>query len=115
MKKELIESEAKKLFTRKVQTRDAFIGGAEWASQVCEKGWIETSKAKPSVDELVVAMTASSSVSVMRYDGHSFRRTFGMTTKMRDGGSTEIKYEQVFNSVTHWMPIPETPKQLDLK
>ena len=106
MDKQLIENEAKKRFTRKGYTRDAFIAGAEWASQVCEKGWIETSKAKPGVNDLVLALTASGSPSVMRYDGRSFRRTFGMTTKMKDGGSTEIKYEQVFNSIIAWMPIP---------
>ena len=107
MVKQLIETEAKKRFTRKGYTRDAFIAGAEWASEVCEKGWVETSKAKPAVNDLVLAMTASGSPSVMRYDGHSFRRTFGMTTKMKDGGSTEIKYEQVFNSIIAWMPLPK--------
>ncbi len=107
MKKEIIEAEAKKRFTRKGYTRDAFIEGAEWASQVCEKGWIETSKAKPEVNDLVLAITAGGSHSVMRYDGHSFRRTFGMTTKMLDGGRTEIKYEQVINNIIAWMPLPK--------
>ena len=43
----------------------------------------------------------------MRYNGCSFIRSFGMTTKMRDGGSTEIKYDQVFNSIIAWMPLPK--------
>ena len=107
MVKQLIETEAKKRFPRKGYTRDAFIAGAEWASEVCDKGWIETSKAKPAVNDLVLALTASGSPSVMRYDGRSFRRTFGMTTKMKDGGSTEIKYEQVFNCIIAWMPLPK--------
>ena len=107
MVKQLIETEAKKRFTRKGYTRDAFIAGAEWAAEVCEKGWVETSKAKPGVNDLVLALTASGSPSVMRYDGRSFRRTFGITTKMKDGGSTEIKYEQVFNNIIAWMPLPK--------
>ena len=107
MVKQLIETEAKKRFTRKGYTRDAFIAGAEWAAEVCEKGWVETSKAKPGVNDLVLALTASGSPSVMRYDGRSFRRTFGMTSKMKDGGSTEIKYEQVFNNIIAWMPLPK--------
>ena len=105
--KQQIEQAAKERYARKGYTRDAFIAGAEWASQVCEKGWIETSKAKPAVNDLVLALTASGSPSVMRYDGRSFRRTFGMTTKMKDGGSTEIKYEQVFNCIIAWMPLPK--------
>jgi hypothetical protein len=107
MKKELIETEAKKRFTRKGYTRDAFIAGAEWAAEVCEKGWIDANTCKPEVGELVLALTGSGSPSVMRYNGSAFVRSYSMNAKMRDGGSTEIKYEQIFKNIVSWMPLPK--------
>lgn len=69
--------------------------------------WRTPLKELPEIGEMVLAITAGGSQTVLRYDGLYFTRTFGMNITMKDGGNTEIKYEQNFRSVLAWMPIPE--------
>lgn len=104
--KQQIEQAAKERYARKGYTRDAFIAGAQWANEN-EQQWHNPAKEQPEIGEQVLAITAGGSQTVLRYDGRYFTRTFGMNITMRDGGSTEIKYEQTFRSVIAWMPIPK--------
>ena len=101
-----IEQAAKERYTRKGYTRDAFIAGAQLANNNNQQ-WHNLAKEKPEIGEMVLAITAGGSQTVLRYNGMYFTRTFGMNITMKDGGNTEIKYEQTFRSVIAWMPIPK--------
>ena len=82
-----------------------------WAYEHPNNPWISVDEELPEEGQIVFVHMQGGACDSALYTSGAFERSLQLKFGMKDEGYTIISWEQKFKSnITHWMPIPETPK-----
>lgn len=72
--------------------------------------WISVKDRLPEFDKRVLALDASKEVAILRLHSVTGRKTADGDSISTDWYE-QTSYDTYYENVTHWMPLPEPPKQ----